>query len=931
MSDAKIDARINKTIHVFAGTGPANLDRAVAILATDPDAILVFYDKRLQINNHESLSSDSIKEHISRKYGRANIFRFETDEVTKKLLERGVSESDLNQLTFQREFISKDANGKQKIVFQRGDDQVFSSKAFTQIQIRDLQELLFKTIDRISINKPIYISENLGEYEIEKSSQKPETLKLGKIYLSPNGTYWLKKIDGTIIEKTLPNEFIQRISESNFDALIKDWQFKKDLLSITTQAGYTVKNTDELYPEQVREMLNSSPALGDIENSKIHIHVATGALTGDENKDEILYPDQSDLELEGSEENLTSDVARMMVTPVHGTVTFKINPEFCQTLKSNQVSLDDADWSGPLAEFGWKLVRPPRIRVFYTNDILYIGAEIPESLMAIKDKAEYERQVTAYTRKIGELVFPNLKNTISNLEVNEHLRSRFPTARGQRGKVLDIQRTDAEGKLLPQNITTYYHGDSRYLPHYQTGSGFITAFLENELYVNIYKQKTFNEVLDWLYKQEDTQGIKEKILKEYRQSLGDENELSDEEIFNHHIAKLIYEYSQDLPKDIDPSIREDYALEAFKAEVFKQRSLDIIEKNQEKVGRYLNAINEQTLELLSQKNEDFLNSFNVHNKTNLKVENFKDIDPHHLVIALLETGTTSFLKAELPKLLNMNFENISDQKLQHLRTMLVKNFKYALMINEMKKTITDPHELCRNYEDICQKTEMEPVVLDLNRKIDAIKSSISYLNQTSQSRSSFFAKRKDVETITRKTGRYEPEYQVSGGQTINAGYYSYIAISNLAKNSENHDYKRDCDLLIKQLTQMKASECIEAIQNIRERFNEFGNKAGLSFFESRFLNNLDNALQQETHYKKAKHNASSVQIEKADILLEFREKLANSKDATEYHDLVNTYEKIIKNKRGGLSWFFNLNTDSTRAVKKIAEEFAPETKKPKPS
>ncbi len=389
----------------------------------------------------------------------------------------------------------------------------------------------------------------------------------------------------------------------------------------------------------------------------------------------------------------------MTVTPTHGTVTFKIDPVYCEVLKVNQVSLDDTEWQAPLKEFGWDLIRPPRIRVFYTNDILYIGAEIPHSMMSIKDTKEYEKAVTNYTRKIGELIFPQLKEDIKALEVNEHLRSRFPTSRGQRGEVLKIERTDPHtGERPPNNITTYYHGDSRYLPHYQTGSGFITAFLENELYVSIYKQQNIDSLLDWLYKQEGTAGIKD--TQKYTRDT------------------VIKQYSRDLPPDSLPAVREEYALEAFKAEVFKQRSLDIIEKNQEKVGRYLNALNSQTMEMLTKNLTDFLKKFNHHTNSQLKLDAFENCDNKHAVIAILQSGNAAFLHEQMPKLLNIDFHGMTNEKLLHLRNMVVKDLKFSLLVDDVQiKTNCDSHELCHNFQTSSDKKEMR-VIEDSIKSID---------------------------------------------------------------------------------------------------------------------------------------------------------------------------------------------------------------------
>ena len=109
------------TIHVFVGVGPANLHRALKIQKIDPKAKLVFIDDRINEAQRE----------IDREPARANIFRFETEDVTDKLIQDGVRAEDLEPLIYKREFSV--AKG-----FQEGDDRVFSNKPFTQIQIRDL-------------------------------------------------------------------------------------------------------------------------------------------------------------------------------------------------------------------------------------------------------------------------------------------------------------------------------------------------------------------------------------------------------------------------------------------------------------------------------------------------------------------------------------------------------------------------------------------------------------------------------------------------------------------------------------------------------------------------------------------------------------------------------------------------------------------------
>lgn len=599
-------------IHVFVGVGPANLHRALALRKVDPEAKFIFVDKRLNLKGNEP--------RLNRYRARANIFRFETDEVTKLLIQEGVDPYDMSPLIFEREFDPVTSQGRtaKKPVFQMGDEQVFSAKPFTQIQIRDLQLLLLQSIEKNSgENSLLFLPEDLPEPFTDHA------------------------------------RFILALVEN--EERFSSW-FKGN------------KN----------------------EKQNIHIHVATGALSGDEEKDEIIYSDQTQASGPTHDQHTTADVSRMTVTPTHGTVTFKIDPSFLETLRDNQVSLDDTEWQKNLKSFGWNLIRPPRIRVFYTNDILYIGAEVPHSMYSLEQKHVYEQEVTAYTRRIAKLVFPNLHAKIQELPVNTRLRSRFPTQRGQRGEVLKMEpRTSERGKLTRQNITTYYHGDSRYLPHYQTGSGFITAFLENELYVAIYQYKSIDSLLTWLYEQADTPGIEDQYTKE----------------------QVIHQYSQDIPLGATEELKEQYALEAFKAELFKQRSLDIIEKNQEKVGRYLNALNTQTLAILSGNYQDLINSYNAHTKSAFPKIVLNKLDSKFVVIALLKLGNIVFLREQMPQLLNIDFDSVDDKQLIHLRNMLVKDLQFSLMVEiSIEKDNVDQPELCSNYEDFSNTSKEENMV-----------------------------------------------------------------------------------------------------------------------------------------------------------------------------------------------------------------------------
>lgn len=542
------------SIHVFVGVGPANLHRALKIQKMDPEAKLVFIDNRLRATTRD----------IDRTRARANIFRFENDEVTQKLLDDGVDANELKELTYLRDFSVSQG-------FQQGDNNVFSAKSFTQIQIRDLQLLLLSTLDKSVDNKPLMISNSID--------------------LSNN--------------------------QSIQDAVFKVLHDNKDDLSIAE--------------DQVQD---------------IKIHIATGALQGDEEKNEIIYPDQAQMQ----ELTATDDVKAMPITALHGTTTFVITDKItCEALKNNQRSLDRTNWAPALKEFGWNLVRPPRVRVFYANDILYIGAEIPFAMDSLS-KAAYEEKVTDYTRKIASLVFPDLD--INSLPVNPFLRTKFPTSRGERGDAINATHEQTvnwgtKGSTLTANITTSIHGDSRYLPHYQTGSGFVTAFLQNELYADIYSHNNFPELAEWM---QSTKAIFEnmsadELQKKYEKLTGGDTKL---------------------------------ALEACQNELFMAFSREIIEANKVKVGRYFNALHNQELNTLGTRLSGLIEMYNKHQWTNLNIQQFVGIEPKMVVIQLLKENNIAFLREIMPQLLNKDFAQMSDTEVLHMRDTHILDYEHNL-------------------------------------------------------------------------------------------------------------------------------------------------------------------------------------------------------------------------------------------------------------
>ena len=603
------------TIHIFVGVGPANLHRALKIQKIDPSAKLVFIDNRI-------IEKDRV---IDRASARANIFRFETDDVTEKLIEDGISPEELEPLIYKREFSVPQG-------FQEGDDRVFSNKPFTQIQIRDLQILFMKTIDRkAGPNLPLMLN---------------------------------RKLD-------LTNE---EVMQAEIARILHEQRAQLDI------------NPDEV---------------------DLQIHVATGALRGDDDKAEIIYPDKATYNMHGA----TDDILALTVTPVHGTTTFFIpepHKEFLDKLKENQRSLDRTGWQPALEQYGWSLVRPPRIRVFYANDVLYIGAEIPANFMA-KSKEEFEQKVTEYTRTIASLVFPGLP--IADLPVNPVLRSRFPTSRGERGEVISskgIQYLEwAEGETLRAKVTVSNHGDSRYLPHYQTGSGFVTAFLNNELYEEIYSKKSIRELVTY---------ANAKISKSAAAA-------HEEPPVPLEVDKIVDQYMS------LTNFNEKDALEAFQKELFMTFSRDVIDENKKKVGRYLNAIHTQALNALSANLDMLLNMYNRHHGTQLQEEMFRGHPRLQVIIELLKTDKVNFLKEIMPQLLNADFDFENDltpegaQQLRNMRDVHLQDFEHNLDLSKAEARARNANQKGIHNVIVANLSQnIDSKVNSLNGKLDYITS-----------------------------------------------------------------------------------------------------------------------------------------------------------------------------------------------------------------
>lgn len=531
--------------HVFVGAGPANLHRALKIKKIDPNATIVIFDKRL----------NPFDRNIDRERARANIFRFENDVVTQSLIEDGVSPDELAKLTHERDFSLVQG-------FQSGDENVFSDKRFTQIQIRDLQLLLLKTLDDMPRGRPILIDTNINTDSFESTV----------------------------------DDVLEKLQARNQPNLFRD--------------------------------------------ADITIHSAAGALTDNEATSSIVYKDKSE-SFDFNFEESTYDLQAMPVVPSHGTATFFIKDPVtreqivsCAQLESHQRSLDATEWADALKGFGWNAVRPPRVRIFYANDILYIGAEIPAKMNTLPKQA-FEQQIEDYTRAIAKLSFPDIEN-IDNLEANGFLKSRFPTQRGERGEVVSAEYSKQavffNGIATQTNLRVFNHGDARYLPHYQTGSGFVTAFSQNQLYADIYSKQSFDELFVWA-QQEGLVSQQTDINK----------------------LKRSYQFN----------ISHSQALKAFQRELYIVGSRDIIEGNKEKVGHYFNALHKQSVDLMASQFDDYLKVFN--NKLNLSLpkSDIQDFDGKLVIVQMLRVKNPDFLREVLPNLLNKDFSTLSDQQVLH--------------------------------------------------------------------------------------------------------------------------------------------------------------------------------------------------------------------------------------------------------------------------
>lgn len=502
------------SIHILIGSGPANLDRLAHIFELDKDAYCIVVDSRF-------IDAPERKGSFDREKARANIFALPEQAVCQRMYERGI---DIHDSARFRVFEDK--------ARQRHDADFLPHRSrINQIPIRDLQES----------------------------------------YLSTLSAKYGKQI-----------QFIQyRIPDDFEDPSVRDASLN-DICSIA----------------QIGEDLEALKR-----RTQISVHVATGALDEEKQADAITYPTCLTPYVRG----VSIDTETMLEVQEHGTQTYlfpdslsfeqlaseseeSVFAEICRgmipsstsaralfvesaedgskkmdkilhkalldRLEDEQVSLDDTLWQHLLREQGWQLSRPPRIRIFM-SDHLYIGTEVPR--WSKEDKAGYNRRVEQFTSSILRLVFPNFgKLLFSAGALTPYQTGQFDTRRGEKGR----------GLVNDDRIKVFHHGDRRYLPHYQTGTGFVTAFRCNQLYFDIYSKLSLETLYEF--------GVSQKAI--------DPNVKSFEELRSEYYV-------------LSGTEDESAVLQMMQDELYAILTRDVINANKESVDKYYLALFKQSLEV----------------------------------------------------------------------------------------------------------------------------------------------------------------------------------------------------------------------------------------------------------------------------------------------------------------------------------------------
>lgn len=580
------------SVHIFIGAGPANLHRALKIKNIDPNALLVIVDACINTQLRA----------LDRDHARATIFHFETEEVAKQLIADGVDEAALGNVSYERDFFA----GKG---FQHGDEAVFSPKRFTEIQIRDLQQLLLQALDNLPGTKPILFSDEL---EINNADE----------------------VESVVAHLLYENQSAIPLTQSN---------------------------------------------------PTIQIHAAMSVLQHRDTQSATVYAVQDKFRILTT----ASDKLASKVRPIYGMTTFFIrHPDSgaqyvsCRELENDQRSLDTTDWNGVLRGYGWDLIRPPRARVFYANDVLYLGAEIPVKMMALGDD-DYQNAVTNYTRAIASLVFPHIN--ISELPVNAQLHARLQRERGLGEPVLSTAQHYSmpwgEGRRAVV-IQVFNHGHSRYLSHYQTGSGFITAFLQNEIYAGIYQHNTLHDLFTWAQAQHHVA-----------------NTVTEDKLQQHY-ARIVCKRGCVATNQL--------ILQAFQCDLFMALSRDIIDENQAVVGRYFNAIHSQTLEEINNHFDEILAFYNQCVGTHLSVEQFAKLDKRLAVLQMLKQDNIAFLYSVMPRLLNLDISSFDNDELLNMRDVYLLDYESNLPEINNRQQMLEACEVILKKEALIAKIRLLP-------------------------------------------------------------------------------------------------------------------------------------------------------------------------------------------------------------------------------
>lgn len=363
------------------------------------------------------------------------------------------------------------------------------------------------------------------------------------------------------------------------------------------------------------------------------------------------------------------DLKAMPVLPQHGTQSYRINADESvqfgvhRHFDDRQLSLSQTAWQGPLKACGWELVRPPRVRILHVGDILYVGTEVPEEWAALTsktkptgeakseaeirdDKANYDQKIQRLTQTICNLTSSDLTKPLFGGLLTPYQSAQFPTTRMEYGTPIELLEANPKGPLTGK-ISIYHQGDESYAPHYQTGSGFVIAYLVGRLQVDIDKQASLKALVEFALEAETVPG---QMLMANPGGL--ESDALSEEIIAH--------YQKILKDPTDANI-----LRALKAELYAVGRQDMIYANKEKVGSYFEAIHRETIGNLARVLDEEIS------------EKYPGLDKQHYPIVAareLREMNTVDLRAIIPTLMNIKLpDELPEHEIHRIRDLFVRN------------------------------------------------------------------------------------------------------------------------------------------------------------------------------------------------------------------------------------------------------------------